>query len=150
MNFAIKFIVAMCLFAHQVYSTQWVVGYSAESCTTTCQKASPAKTCSLTALQAITTREAFDAAVTGATQLGKAELAGTSTDYCTAGVNSWPFATAPAIMQYPLYVKGTDVDAHEHGEYILQNSCFFPTTGVEGGCDATFNVPAVQRLCPCE
>lgn len=150
MNFLGKFIAAICLLAYQISASncfQWVVGFSSESCTTTCAK-SGGRTCSLSTLQTITTNEAFNAAVGAAIQLGKDEPAVSTAAYCTGGVNSWPFATAPAVMQYPLYVKAEGED--EQGEYVLKNSCYFPTGGVQGDCDTVYSVPPAQRFCPCD
>jgi hypothetical protein len=145
MNTVVKCIVAFCLLAgHAAAAAQWVVGYSAESCTTTCSKIS--KTCSLPALQAVTTSSAFAQAVSGATQLGKSDLVTSSSEFCTGGINSWAFATAPASMQYPLYVKDPDSDV---GTYQMTNSCYFPEGGVTGDCDTVYSVPPAQRFCPC-
>lgn len=144
MNYLLKVALAFCLVAGQVAAVQWVVGFSAESCTTTCQKVS--KTCSLSDLQGVTTSSAFATALTGATQLGKTETVTDVNSFCTGGVNSWAFATAPAAMQYPLYVKEENSDV---GTYVMTNSCYYPEGGVQGGCDAAFTVPPAQRFCPC-
>jgi hypothetical protein len=144
-----KILVAFCFVVLQVAATpacfEWVLGYSSESCTESCAKIS--KTCTLSALQAVTTAGAFEAAITGAKQLGKTETVSDSNSFCTGGVNSWAFATAPAAMQYPLYVKEEDSAA---GHYVMMNSCYYPENGVTGDCDTQYSVPPVQRFCPCD
>lgn len=145
MNFIVNFIVVFCLVAGQVAaSVEWTVGYSAESCTMTCSKIS--KTCSLSDLQSITNAVAFEAALSGARQLGKPELLTSSSAFCTGGINTWEFATAPASMLYPLYVRDAD---SEHGTYVMTNACYFPVGGVTGDCDTAYTVPPSQRFCPC-
>lgn len=145
MNGFVNFMVALCLVIGQVAaSSHWVVGYSAESCTATCSKIS--KTCSLSELQSITTASTFNQAVSGAQQLGKSELVTDAATFCSGGVNSWAFATAPAAMQYPLYVKDPQTDI---GTYQMVNSCYFPEGGVSGDCNTVFSVPPAQRFCPC-
>lgn len=149
MNTAIYFVVVFCLIAVQVAATspclEWVLGYSSESCSETCSKAS--KTCSLSDLQAVTSLSAFEAAVASSRQLGKTEVPGSVSAFCTGGVNAWTFATAPAAMQYPLYLKDSDSDT---GHYEMTNSCYFPEGGLQGDCDTVFNVPPAQRFCPCD
>ena len=140
-----KIIVVLCAMVCAV-SAEWIVGYSGESCDATCAKVS--KTCTLSALQAVTTSTAFDAVVASASQLGKNVGTVSTAAFCTGGVNTWAFATAPGVMQYPLYTKSeTNPD---QGEYVLTNSCYFPHGGVQGDCSTQYTVPPSQRFCPCD
>ena len=123
---------------------QWVIGFSGDSCSTTCAKLS--KTCSLPDLQSITNAGAFDSMVAASTALGKNTVPGSSSAFCTGGINGWPFATAPAVMEYQLYVKNAD---GESGQYVTSNSCYYPTGSVAGDCDTAYTTPPSQRFCPC-
>lgn len=139
-----KIIVVLCTLASAV-SADWIIGYSGDSCDSTCGKVS--KTCDLAALQAVTTSAAFDNVISAAYQLGKDTVPGSTASFCNGGINTWPFATAPGVMQYPLYTKSpSDPD---HGEYVLTNSCFFPANGLQGDCSTQFTVPPSQRICAC-
>ena len=146
MYFLINIAVLFCVVATQINANpQWYLGYSSESCTETCTKVS--KTCSLSTLQTVTTASAFESVVSSSNQLGKTETTGSVAEFCTGGVNSWPFATAPSVVQYPLYVKDPESGV---GQYITTNNCFYPEGNMEGDCDSTYNVPPAQRFCPCE
>jgi hypothetical protein len=125
---------------------QWVLGFSGDSCTETC--AAISKTCNLPTMQTVTTQGSFDSMVASASQRGKDPLPGSTAAFCTGGVNGWPFATAPAAMQYPLYIKGEG--ANDVGEYIMTTSCFFPANGEQSDCDTKFQVPVAQRFCACD
>eukprot|EP00128_Syssomonas_multiformis_P008242 Colp12_sorted_trinity150504_noHs@653 len=140
-----KIIVVLCAVACTV-SAEWIVGFSGDSCDTTCGKVS--KTCTLASLQAVTTSDAFDAVVASSRQLGKTDLPGSTAAFCNGGVNTWPFATAPGVMQYPLYTKSASNP--DQGEYVLTNSCYYPATGVQGDCSTVYTVPPSQRFCPCD
>lgn len=116
---------------------EWVLGYSGESCSATCAKIS--KTCSLTLLQSVTTSSSFNDVVSASHIIGKTESLGSSAQFCLGGINSMPFATSPAAIQY---VPGPDL--------APQYLCFYPENGVTGNCDTEYSLPPVQRFCPCD
>eukprot|EP00286_Rhodomonas_abbreviata_P000142 CAMPEP_0181288590 /NCGR_PEP_ID=MMETSP1101-20121128/416_1 /TAXON_ID=46948 /ORGANISM="Rhodomonas abbreviata, Strain Caron Lab Isolate" /LENGTH=324 /DNA_ID=CAMNT_0023392727 /DNA_START=303 /DNA_END=1277 /DNA_ORIENTATION=+ len=120
---------------------EWVLGYSAESCSETCSRIS--KTCVLADIEGITSAEMFAAMVANATELGTGGASLSSAEeFCEGGINKWAFASAPAAMRTPVYNSETQ-------STNLAFSCFYPTI-MTGDCETKFNNPQSQRFCACD
>ena len=140
--------------SHRNYSTcrEWLLGFSGESCTQTCDR--EFKSCNLETLEAITNNDSFFAMVKMTRQLGDDKRFADSADFCNGGINTWPFATAPAIMSYHVYEKNEIALPISFGQNktktknIPHINCFFPTKLI-GDCDTKFQVPSAQRFCSC-
>mmetsp|Transcript_26117 Transcript_26117/g.59091 ORF Transcript_26117/g.59091 Transcript_26117/m.59091 type:complete len:97 (-) Transcript_26117:191-481(-) len=89
----------------------------------------------------INTLEAMTATIESATSVVTLAPLGSFESFCNGGVNTWALATAPAVLDAPMFVAATGVTEMKH-------SCFYPNVMV-GDCDTKFNVPMSQRLCAC-
>ncbi|KAJ1426603.1 hypothetical protein B484DRAFT_450627 [Ochromonadaceae sp. CCMP2298] len=119
--------------------SEWLLGYSGESCTKTCSRIR--KQCALFPIEMINTLEAMTATIESATSVVTLAPLGSFESFCNGGVNTWALATAPAVLDAPMFVAATGVTEMKH-------SCFYPNVMV-GDCDTKFNVPMSQRLCAC-
>jgi len=119
---------------------EWVLGYSTESCTTTCSRVS--RECRLSELQTIVTQQAFYNMVASATNLETNSATGPAGAYCNQGINAYTFAPVPAAYSYLLCLPSGDVQ---------QTHCNYPTSlqDLGGDCDSAYVYPPAQRFCPC-
>ena len=122
---------------------EWYLGYSGESCTETCFKESTV--CDQNHLEGIINIESFGNMVPLATQLGTEVRLPPMTEFCNGGVNTWPFATAPAVTAYHIHEKN-ELDSTRMS--TLHYNCYFPSKMI-ADCDTKFQVPAAQRFCAC-
>ena len=119
---------------------EWVLGYSSESCTTTCSRVS--RECRLSQLQTIVTQQAFYNMVATATNLETNSATGPAGAYCNQGINAYTFVPVPAAYSYLLCLPSGDVQ---------QTHCNYPTSlqDLGGDCDSAYVYPPAQRFCPC-
>lgn len=123
---------------------EWFLGYSGESCSETCTRES--KTCVAEKINELITMDAFSAMVPLATQLGPQDERLPSVEkFCNGGINTWPFATAPAVTSYHFHEKDEETSGRK---VSVHYNCFFPSR-VVGDCDTKFLLPAAQRFCAC-
>ena len=127
-----------CPCVDHICDVPWYLGASDTSCTDTCHEVGGV--CDLAPLEHINTAPAFDAMLTSAVDIHtNATLNATSAAFCNQGINTFPFATAPAVISF--YAGGANSN---------QTFCTYPTTegSFQGACDTAF--PAVRRFCNCK
>mmetsp|Transcript_72801 Transcript_72801/g.152062 ORF Transcript_72801/g.152062 Transcript_72801/m.152062 type:complete len:195 (+) Transcript_72801:1-585(+) len=124
----------------------WILGYSGESCTETCSRR--VKSCVMYDIEELNNLAAFEAMMANATDVEGAPL-GTMAEFCDAGVNVWPFATAPSAMRTPTHQLGEIVDGVQESTTVLKYSCYYPAITI-GDCDTKFVLPQSQRFCSCD
>jgi hypothetical protein len=148
----VGFWLALALYSVRVQASQstaintcvdWFLGFSGDSCTETCAKES--RTCTAEKISEIVDHDKFSAMVPLAIQLGMENRLPIASEFCNGGINTWPFATAPAVTSYQFHDK--------HEETLLRRTeihynCYFPSQ-VVGDCDTKFLAPAAQRFCAC-
>lgn len=123
---------------------EWFLGFSGHSCTETCARES--KTCDAQRISELVTMDEFSKMVSIATQLGsRGERLSSATEFCSGGINTWPFATAPAVTSYHVFEKDELTPGRKSSVHY---NCYFPSE-VVGDCDTTFMVPPAQRFCAC-
>lgn len=120
--------------------TRWVLGYSAESCTTTCGRLSGQ--CIASNLNSIVTQDSFYAMVSAALVLGQAGVSVDAASFCNLGVNVYVFAPAPAAFTYQVF---------EAGGMSAQTYCNYPTSlaSLVSTCDTAYAYPPSRRFCSC-
>jgi len=135
---------------------QWILGYSTESCTQTCQNTEIGGTCSEEFLANINSVAAFEQMVSEAFMLGQTTQPGSAAAFCGGGVNPWLFAGAPAAFAYQTYVQVNGVATLVVSYYCNFNDAnSLPTSptgtpaAITGDCDTRYYSPPSQRFCPC-
>jgi hypothetical protein len=124
---------------------EWILGFSGESCSETC--AHESKYCVLQHIKDVTTIDSFSSMVNQARQLGADNLPDIQ-EFCSGGINTWTYATAPAVTTFHIYEKNSE-EPEKGGKSKSQFNCFFPEK-IEGDCDTKFTVPSAQRFCSCQ
>lgn len=119
---------------------RWVLGYSAESCTTTCGRLNGQ--CLSANLNSITTQESFYAMVSSALVLGQAGVSVDAASLCNLGVNVYVFAPVPAAFTYQVF---------EAGGISAQTYCNYPTSllNLDPTCGTAYAYPPSRRFCSC-
>lgn len=123
---------------------EWLLGYSGESCTETCSRES--KVCSHEEVSEIIDPASFRLMVPLTHRVGHDISLPTATELCSGGVNTWPFATVPAVSSYQIHEKH-EGDPSEKKISVHYN-CFYPKK-VVGDCDTALTLPPAQRFCSC-
>uniref|UniRef100_A0A7S3M5Z0 Uncharacterized protein n=1 Tax=Spumella elongata TaxID=89044 RepID=A0A7S3M5Z0_9STRA len=120
---------------------EWILGYSTESCTKTCDRVGA--TCNAQNLETIVTQQAFYDMVAVATVIDASCPTGNNADvFCTQGVNTYQFAQAPAAFSYLTH------NANGQG---TETYCNYPTSlaGLNADCDVAYVYPPSRRFCSC-
>ena len=119
----------------------WVLGYSSISCTATC--ANVGRTCDGALFSGILTSSAFYTMIASSYYIAGGRP-GTATSFCNAGINNWPFATAPAAFAYQVWVSNPSNPST--GQLVAYNYCYYPTTTaqLQGTCDTVYTNPPSQ------
>ena len=123
--------------------TEWFLGFSGESCTQTCTR--EAKICSAEVISDVLRYDNFTSIVPLSIQLGTETKLPIAAEFCNGGINTWPFATAPAVMSYEFHEKEEETQSRRTS---IHYNCYFPSV-VVGDCDTKFMMPAAQRFCAC-
>eukprot|EP00598_Pedospumella_elongata_P007630 CAMPEP_0184974474 /NCGR_PEP_ID=MMETSP1098-20130426/5974_1 /TAXON_ID=89044 /ORGANISM="Spumella elongata, Strain CCAP 955/1" /LENGTH=804 /DNA_ID=CAMNT_0027497079 /DNA_START=129 /DNA_END=2543 /DNA_ORIENTATION=+ len=122
---------------------EWILGYSTESCTKTCDRVGA--TCNAQNLETIVTQQAFYDMVTVAKTIDASCPTGYDADvFCTKGVNtySYAFAPVPAAFAYK---------THRANGRATETFCNFPVsvTNQTANCGAEYVYPPSRRFCSC-
>jgi hypothetical protein len=126
-----------CPCVHDSCDSQWYLGYTAESCTTTCDRASA--TCDGPESASITTAVAFAEMVETALSLEIEAPVGSVDSFCVAASqNLAASVSSPAAFTIS---ATTGVNA---------TFCTFPAVPEASDCDTTYAAIPAQRFCNCK
>jgi hypothetical protein len=118
---------------------QWVLGYTSESCSQTCNRIN--SVCQESYLQTITNRASFIAMVNSSLYLYSGEIIGNATKFCNRGINNHNFSNSPSSLSFvSITPSGRKLDIF----------CYYPTTlDILATCDTFYINPPTQRFCSC-